>query len=299
MKILITGGSGFIGQALCPALLAAGHQPCVLTRDPAAAQRRLGTAVAFAVALDQVRAVDAVINLQGENLAQGRWNAARKQRFRSSRVDFTHALVDWIAAQSAPPSVLVSGSAIGWYGDRGDQVLDESATPGDDFAAQLCRDWEAAAQRAEALGLRVCRVRIGVVLDPDGGALARMLPAFKLGAGGPLGRGRQWMSWIARADLVRLLVWLLAREDAAGVFNATAPEPLRQADFARALGGALHRPAVMPMPAFVLRALFGEMAELLLGSQHVLPVAAVDAGFSFDHGRIDAALISMLRPQTT
>lgn len=295
MNILITGGSGFIGQALCPALIAAGHQPWVLTRDPAATRIRLGAGVALARDLNAVGAVEAVINLQGENLAQGRWSAARKQAFIRSRVDFTHALVDWIAALPARPVTLISGSAIGWYGDRGDEMLNESAAPGSDFAAHLCRDWEAAAQRAEDLGLRVCRVRIGVVLDRDGGALAKMLPAFKLGGGGPLGNGRQWMSWIARADLVRLLIWLLQHPTAAGAFNATAPEPVRQGDFARALGLALRRPALLPMPAFALRALFGEMAGLLLGGQRVLPQAALDQGFVFSHSRIDAALSALLK----
>lgn len=296
MNVLITGGSGFIGRALCAALAERGHRVHVLTRDPHAAAQRLGRDVVLARRLDDVGPVDAVVNLQGENLGAGRWTATRRAAFVRSRVDSTRELVAWIARQEARPRVLVNGSAIGWYGDRGDEVLGEDAAPGDDFSARLCRDWEAAAQAAEALGLRVARLRIGVVLDRSGGALAQMLPAFRLGAGGPVGSGRQWWSWITRHDLVRMIVWLLEHPEARGAFNATAPEPLRQADFARALGAALHRPARLPMPAWTLRLMFGEMASLLLGSQRVLPRAAQDAGFTFEHPRLAPALETLLRP---
>jgi len=293
MHTLITGGSGFIGRALSNRLLAEGHCVTVLTRKPTPAT---GLQSNRAVrSLTDVGPVDAVINLQGENLASGRWTAARKRAFVVSRVDFTRELVEWISVSSKRPGVLVNGSAIGWYGDRRDETLTESSAPGEDFAAQLCRNWEAEALRAEALGLRVCRLRTGVVLDRDGGALKKMLPAFRAGAGGPLGSGGQWMSWITRHDLVRMILWLAQTPTLSGAFNGTAPEPLRQADFAKALGRALNRPAVLPMPEFVLRLLFGEMAGLLLGSQRVLPEAATTSGFRFDHADIEAALPAVLQ----
>lgn len=295
MKFLVTGGSGFIGRALCPSLLASGHAVTVLTRAPDRARAVLPPAVECIGALDQARGIGSVINLQGEALASGRWNARLKAAFVRSRVDFTRELVDWMRRQPQPPASLVNGSAIGWYGDRGDEALTEASAPGTDFAARLCRDWEAQAQAAESLGVRVCRIRTGIVLDRDGGALARMLPAFRLGAGGRLGSGRQWMSWITRADLVRLIRWLAESPDRSGAFNATSPEPLRNEDFTRVLAQALHRPALLPMPAFVLRGLFGEMSGLLLGSQKVLPDAAHAAGFEFQAPGLDAALRQILR----
>lgn len=297
MKVLVTGGSGFIGRALCPALSQAGHRPCVLTRRVREARRVLGPEVELIEHLRDATDIDAVINLQGQNLADGRWTRSRKQAIVDSRVAFTRSLVAWMRAQDRRPSILISGSAIGWYGDRGDTPVDEASTPGSDFAAQLCRDWEAAAvEAADDPELRVCCVRIGVVLHPAGGALAKMLPAFRLGAGGRLGSGRQWMSWISRDDLLRLLLWLLKDEDAHGPFNAVAPGAVRQADFARALAGALGRPSMLPMPGPILRLLLGEMAGLLLGGQRVMPRAALSAGFEFDHPHIDTALRAMLDP---
>lgn len=294
MRYLVTGASGFIGRALCAQLVAAGHAVTALTRSPAAAARVLPAQVVCVTQLADCGPVDTVINLQGENLSAGRWNAARKQAFRSSRVAFTHDLVEWIAASAQRPAILISASAIGWYGDRGEERLSETAAGGCDFAARLCADWEAEACRAEVLGLRVCRVRIGVVLDRDGGALAKMLPAFGLGLGGRLGPGTQWMSWITRHDLVRLLRWL-ADSDRSGVFNGVAPGAVRNAEFTRLLGRVLRRPAVLPMPAWALRAMFGEMAGLLLGSQHVTPDAACSGGFAFDHPTLEVALAAVLR----
>lgn len=293
MHTLITGGGGFIGGALSKQLLAEGHRVTVLTRTPNSSPRLL--AIREVRTLAEVGEVDAVINLQGENLAAGRWTDARKRAFGASRIDFTRELVAWLSGLSKRPAVLVSGSAIGWYGDRGDETLTESSKPGDDFAAQLCGDWESEALRAQSLGVRVCCVRTGVVLDRDGGALAKMLPAFRFGGGGPLGSGQQWMSWITRHDLVRMILWLAQTPTLSGAFNGTAPGPLRQADFARALGRALHRPALLPMPAFALRLLFGEMAGLLLGNQRVMPQAAMSSGFRFDHADIETALPAVLR----
>lgn len=294
MKFLVTGGTGFIGQALCASLTASSHEVTVLTRDPVHAQAILPPRVHCVARLDQVGAIDTVVNLQGEPLAAGRWNARRKAEFIRSRVDFTRELVGWMQRQARPPATLINGSAIGWYGDRGDEALDESAQPGNGFAAQLCRDWESEAQRSEGFGVRVCRLRIGVVLDCEGGALAKMLPAFRLGGGGMLGSGTQWMSWITRHDLVRLIRWLAENPGLSGVFNGTAPNPVTNRAFAQQLGRALRRPTLLPMPALVLRALFGEMATLLLGSQRVLPRAAMEGGFKFEQADLGTALAQLL-----
>lgn len=294
MHVLITGGTGFIGTALCSRLLLAGHALTVLTRDPERARGRLPGVRAIA-ALDEARDVEAVVNLAGEPLADGRWTPARKRAFRESRIGTTQRLVAWMARQPLRPRVLVSGSAIGYYGPRGDQALDESAAPGDDFSAQLCRDWETEAMQAEVLDVRTCRLRTGIVLGTEGGALAKMLPPFRLGAGGRMGDGRQWMSWIHRDDLVGIIAWLLDNERTGGAYNGTAPAPLRNADFARTLGKALHRPALLPTPALALKLAFGEMAELLLTGQRVLPAHALADGFDFRFPTLEAALDDLLR----
>lgn len=294
MQLLITGGTGFIGQALCTALLRAGHQVSVLTRDPRRANRTLPGITAVET-LDGVQA-DAVINLAGEPLAAGRWTEARKQQFRASRLGITRQLQAWIAQQPAEqrPSVLISGSAVGYYGERGDTALTEADSAGDDFSAVLCRDWEAEAAKIAALGPRVSWVRTGIVLDRDGGALARMLPAFRFGGGGPFGNGGHWMSWIHRVDMVALLLWLLEHGEA-GAYNATAPTPVTNAEFARTLARVLHRPALLALPAGLLRLGFGEMAELLLISQRVLPQRALAAGFRFQYPGLEAALRAILQ----
>lgn len=294
MHVLLTGGTGFIGHALCDHLLQGGHTLTVLTRDPAQARARLPSSVRPLATLDEARDVEAVVNLAGEPLMAGRWNATRKAAFRSSRLATTQALIAWMARQSVRPRVLVSGSAIGYYGPRDDEALDESAAPGDDFAAQLCRDWETEAMRAEALDVRTCRVRIGIVLHPDGGALAKMLPPFRLGAGGPMGDGRQWMSWIHRHDLVRMIAWLLESDRTGGAYNGTAPAPVTNRDFARTVGKTLHRPALLPTPAFALKAGFGEMAQLLLTGQRVLPAHALAEGFAFRFPTLEGALADLL-----
>lgn len=290
MRILITGGSGFIGQALCRSLLADRDEVVVLTRDARRARKRLPAEVALVERLREAGNVDAVVNLAGENLADHRWTAARKQAIRESRLGTTRGLVEWMAAREHKPRVLVSGSAVGWYGPRGDEPLSEDASPGSDFAAWLCRDWEAEAEAATALGVRVCRIRTGIVLDADGGALAKMLLPFRLGLGGRFGDGRQWMSWIARADVVGLILWLIRTESARGAYNATAPAPVTNADFSAALGAALHRPVLLPVPAFVLRVMLGEMADLLLTGQRVIPAHAQTQGFRFRYSDLPAAL---------
>ncbi|KAB7769188.1 TIGR01777 family oxidoreductase [Xanthomonas maliensis] len=295
MHVLITGGTGFIGSAFCAAAHAAGHQLSVLTRSPARAARALPAVNALA-SLPTDLHVDAVVNLAGEPLASGRWTAARKHRMRASRLETTRQLASWIAGQPAEqrPRVMVSGSAVGYYGECGDTVLSEASPAGDDFSAMLCRDWEAEAAAIAALGPRVSWVRTGIVLERDGGALARMLPAFRLGGGGPFGDGQHWMSWIHRDDMVALLLWLLA-QGGAGAYNATAPTPVTNNDFARTLAAVLHRPALLRLPAAALRLGFGEMADLLLISQRVVPQRAVAEGFTFRYPQLQDALRAILR----
>ena len=296
MHYLITGGSGFIGSALCRSVTGDGHRVTVLTRDSARAKPRLPASVSLVRHLDDAQDVAAIVNLAGENLTSGRWTAARKREFVASRVATTQRLLEWIAKQPIKPRVLVSGSAIGWYGARGDEELGEDSTPGTDFAAQLCREWEDEAIKAEALGVRVCRLRTGIVLDSGGGALAKMLLPFRLGIGGPMGDGRQWMSWIARVDIVALIRWLIDNDVASGAFNGTAPVAATNAEFARTLGRVLHRPALLPTPAFALKLMFGEMADMLLTGQRVLPRRALAQGFAFRFPQLDEALGAILNP---
>jgi len=294
MHYLITGGSGFIGSALCRSLIADGHRVTVLTRDITRARQRVPDAVFLIDRLDFAQGIEAVVNLAGENLASGRWTAARKHEFVASRIGMTKHLLDWIDRQDSAPAVLVSGSAIGWYGATGDEELDEDADLDNDFSAHLCRDWEAEAIKAEALGVRVCRVRTGIVLGADGGALKQMLLPFRLGIGGRMGSGRQWMSWVAREDIVALIRWLVDNGAARGAYNGTAPAPVTNAEFARTLGAALHRPALLPTPAFALKILFGEMADILLTGQRVVPKRAVAEGFKFKHPDLAPALAAIL-----
>ncbi|WP_348672202.1 TIGR01777 family oxidoreductase [uncultured Abyssibacter sp.] len=290
MHALITGGTGFIGQALIPELIAAGWRLTVLTRDPIAAHRRLPAAVRCVATLDAApQAVDAVVNLAGESLAAGRWNARRKQMFHDSRVGLTETLVQWMGQQPEPPAVLVSASAVGFYGAQGNTLLDETAAPVNEYQHRLCDAWEAAARQAEALGTRVVRLRIGVVLDADGGALQAMLPPFRFGLGGWLGEGHQWMSWIHRKDLIALIQLALSDPQLSGAVNAVAPTPVTNRHFSRALGHALHRPVFLPIPAWALRLLVGEMAHLLLTGQRVVPVAATEAGFDYEFDTVEAA----------
>jgi len=294
MHHLITGGSGFIGSALCRSLIADGHRVTVLTRDIERARTRVPEAVFLIDRLDFAEDVGAVVNLAGENLAGGRWTSARKHEFVGSRIGTTKRLLDWIERQERAPGVLVSGSAIGWYGPAGDEELDEDADAGNDFSAHLCRDWEAEAVKAEALGVRVCRLRTGIVLGTEGGALRKMLLPFRAGIGGRMGSGRQWMSWIARADIVALIRWLIDHDSARGAYNGTAPAAVTNAEFARTLGAALHRPTVLPTPAFALRLLFGEMADILLTGQRVVPKRATAEGFKFKYPELPSALSSVL-----
>lgn len=296
MNILVTGGTGLIGRALCRALLERGCEITVLSRRPATVAERCG-AVRAIHSLDQWRPgdkYDAVINLAGAPIAGGRWTTRRKRALWDSRVALTERLVEKIAAADARPGVLLSGSAVGFYGDSGDLEVTESAPAGDDFGARLCEAWERAARRAEDLGVRVCLLRTGLVLSRAGGLLARMLPPFRLGLGARLGDGAQWMSWIHIDDQVAMMVKLLFEDAHCGAYNLCAPAPVRNADFTARLAAAVHRPAVLFAPAPVIHAALGEAACLLLGGQRAAPARMTAAGYRFRHAALDGALRQLL-----
>lgn len=293
MNILITGGTGLVGRPLCRQLLAAGHRLTVLSRRPERVPQLCGDAVTGVARLGQIPAdtvYDAVINLAGEPIAERRWTARRKQQLRQSRIDLTGELVEFLSRCGRPPATLISASAIGFYGDQGDHPLDEEDDAVNDFAHRLCRDWERQAQRAEAFGVRVCIVRIGLVVAADGGFLGRMALPFRLGLGGPLGSGEQWMSWVHRQDLLGMLEFLLHHEVLSGVFNATAPHPVTNREFSLQLAEQLRRPAMLRVPGFVLQAGLGEMSSLLLGGQRVLPRRLQLAGYNFRYQYLQEAL---------
>ena len=291
MNVVVSGGSGFIGTPLVRALLARGDDVAVLSRHPA--KVREGRGVGWEAVNEAVRGTDAVINLAGENVGEGRWTAARKERILQSRLGATRKLVDAMRTAPERKRVFVSASAVGYYGLHGDEVLDESAPNGGGFLAEVTREWEAAAREGEVFA-RLVILRFGVVLGP-GGALAKMALPFRFGVGGRVGSGRQWMSWIDRDDVVRMILWALDNEAVQGVYNATAPEPVTNRDFTRALGRALHRPSIMPAPAFALRPFFGQMAdEVLLGGQRVMPARAAREGFVFEYPNLSCALAHAL-----
>lgn len=300
--ILITGATGFIGRRLTAALVADSHNVIALVREPNP-DALLMRPLTLVTSLDQITSetrIDAIINLAGEPIANGLWTRAKRQRIRASRLETTTAIIDLVQRLSVKPKVLVSGSAIGWYGLSGDAALDETSPANDCFSHRLCADWETAASEAKAFGVRVVHLRIGLVLGTQGGMLAQMLTPFEFGLGGPLGAGRQWMSWIERDDLIRLIAHAIAKHDISGPLNATAPTPVTNTDFTKALGTALQRPAVLRAPAFALEAIAGDLArELLLGGQRVLPAAALDSGFRFHHTTIDTALNEILGGKAT
>ena len=298
-QILVTGGTGFIGRPLCRRLLDAGFGVHVISRNPEAAKKQMPSDVKLYSSLDELDAsihFQGVINLAGEPLAAGRWNERRKQSFYNSRIDTTKQLYDFFVQAPMPPQVLVNGSAIGYYGPQGDEPLNEQAPGVGCFSHDLCRDWEAAARAFSSLGCRVCSVRIGVVLDSGGGALARMLPAFRIGLGGRLGSGQQWFSWIHRNDLVGIIFHCLNHSEVRGAVNGTAPWPVTNGDFSRQLARVLKRPMLLPMPGAVARLLFGEMAdELLLVGQRVVPEKITQAGYQFQYPELAGALRAILK----
>jgi uncharacterized protein (TIGR01777 family) len=297
VHILITGGTGLIGRQLCKVLLAQGHELTVLSRIPGSVSAKCGAKVHAMASLEQWRpdqTFEAIINLAGEPIVDSRWTAKRKQALWDSRITLTEELVRRIASARHKPGVLLSGSAVGYYGNRGNAELDESAAPCDDFAARLCKAWEVTARGAEKEGVRVCLLRTGLVLSQQGGLLGRMLLPFKLGMGARLGDGKQWMSWVHIDDYIAMLLSLLNDVLASGPYNMTAPKPVTNAEFTSTLAGALHRPALFTLPATILRLGMGERACLLLEGQKVLPKRMDEAGFQFAFANLADAIHDLL-----
>ncbi|MBA4381745.1 MAG: TIGR01777 family protein [Sideroxydans sp.] len=298
MRILLTGGTGLIGRQLCTALLAQGHELTVLSRHPETVASKCGENVRAMTSLDEwtpERTFDAVINLAGEPIVDAYWSAKRKQVLLDSRVALTKKLVQRIASAHQKPTVLLSGSAVGYYGNAGDAALDESMEAGHDFPAELCAAWEGAARAAEQNGVRVCLLRTGLVLSKRGGLLGRMLLPFKLVLGARLGDGKQWMSWVHIDDYVAMVLRLLNDASLKGAFNMTAPASVTNAEFTQTLAQTLHRPALFVAPSFVLKLAMGERACLLLEGQRVLPKRLESSGFQFAHPRLDGALQDLLQ----
>lgn len=300
MRALVTGGTGFIGKSLLAKL----HDPVVLSRDVPRAEASLAGLNAQVFGWNPLterapaqafQGVDTVFHLAGDSVADGRWTAKKKTRMRDSRILGTRNLVQTLAQLPNKPQVLVSASAIGIYGDRGDDLLTESATASNDFLADICRDWEREASAAVELGIRVVTVRTGIVLGAKGGALAKMLPPFYFGLGSPLGGGNQYMAWIHLADLVGLMLFAAEHEQLRGPVNGVAPNPVTNRQFTKALGQALHRPTFFPpVPSFMLNLMLGEFGAILLHSQRVIPRAALDAGYAFQFPELDKALKNIL-----
>lgn len=295
MNILITGGTGFIGKPLCASLIKQGHSLTVLSRRSAHVPKLCGATVSAVSTLDSLTAdthFDAIINLAGEGIVDKRWSKQRKQQLLDSRIQTTNQLIDYISRAKQKPFVLINGSAIGFYGDTGDEVLTENsiASISNDFAHRLCVEWEQTAHKAADDGVRLCLLRTGLVVGKDGGFLQRMLTPFKLGLGGRIGHGQQWMSWIHRSDLIGMIEMLLDSSELAGIFNATAPNPVTNNEFSQTLARLLKRPALLPVPAIVLKVAMGEMSSLLLGGQRVIPKRFLDHGFQFQYGHLESAL---------
>jgi uncharacterized protein (TIGR01777 family) len=297
MTIAITGASGFIGRRLMKQLAGADHKLRVLSRHagtnlPPGVQLYVGDAMKCPPPEESLDGADAVVHLAGEPIAQ-RWNDEVKQKIRESRATGTRNLVQALSMARQRPAVLVCGSAVGYYGSRGDEILTESSAPGKGFMADVCVAWEKEADLAESLGIRLVKLRTGVVLGANGGALAKMVPPFKAGMGGKLGHGDQWMSWVHLDDLVGLIQHALDNP-VRGALNGTSPNPVTNADFTKALSHSLSRPALVPMPAFTLKFMFGEMAEVMLASQRALPKAAEAAGYTFRYPALEPALANIL-----
>ncbi len=297
MKCIVSGGTGFIGRRIVERLLQDGHYVGVYSRQPGREIRAAVAAyywdpLAGEPPADSINTMDAVIHLAGEPVAQ-RWNAEVKRRIRDSRVLGTRALVDAIGRVQHKPKVLVSASAIGYYGDRGDEILNESSAPGSGFLVDVCRAWEAEADRAADLGLRVVKLRIGFVLGKNGGALAQMVPAFRAFVGGRLGSGKQWMPWVHMNDVAEMFVYA-AENEIAGVWNATSPNPVTNSAFTAEMAKALHRPAIFPVPPFALKVMFGELGQHMLDSARVIPGAALKTNFPFRFPDLGPALRDLI-----
>lgn len=297
MRAVITGGTGLLGRELLQSL----SNAVVLSREPAEASRKLGGARCFqwnpateAAPAQALQDADVVFNLAGEPVAEGRWTDEKKRRIRDSRVIGTRNLVAGLGAIDRKPEVLISASAIGYYGDRGDEELAENSSPGGDFLAEVCSEWEREALAAESLGVRVVCVRIGIVLAPGGGALARMKTPFKMGAGGRIGTGKQWMSWVHIEDVVGMLLHASRTTVVRRALNAVSPRPVTNIEFTKALARAVHRPAFIPLPKTALRIAFGEMSGVLMASQRVLPRVAEHTGYAFRHTALDSTLAAIM-----
>ena len=302
MKLAVTGATGLVGGALCQNLIQAGHQVVALARNPEKAREKLPTVEVVAwdatsghPPIEALEGLDAVVHLAGEPVAAGRWTSQRKKMIRESRVAGTRNLVEGLSHCQNPPKVLVSGSAIGYYGTHGDELLEETSHPGNDFLAELCQQWESEAKRATDSGVRVVLVRSGLILAREGGALPRMLPPFKMCVGGPLASGTQWMSWIHIKDELEAIGYAIEHDEIEGPLNLTAPNPVTNEEFSRTLARVLRRPAFFRVPGFVLQLLLGEMAEtLLLKGQRVLPKKLEQSGYQFSFSDLSGAFADLL-----
>ena len=297
MRILISGSHGLVGTALIKALKADGHNIFRLVRHAPSSEEEIEWSPdRYSIAISRIEGFDAVYHLAGESIASGRWNDEKKRKIRESRTKGTKLLADALANLSAPPKALISASAIGYYGDRGDELLTEASQPGKDFLADVCVEWEQATEHARAKGVRVVNTRFGIILDKEGGALAKMLTPFRMGIGGRIGDGKQWMSWIALDDVIGALQFVLSNESMNSAVNFVAPNPVRNAEFTKTLGRVLSRPTLFPIPEFGVRLAFGEMADaLLLSSQKVEPVLLKKSGYQFKFSELVKALDHSLR----
>ncbi len=302
MKIVITGATGLIGGALCKKWLSEGHEITILSSNhhpkkdiDSKIKVSIWDPEKWHIHMSDLEGADVIVNLAGANIADHKWTDTYKRKILDSRIFSTRCLIKVIERLMKRPKVFLSVSAVGFYGNKGDTTCIEDTAPGNDFLAEVCKAWEREAVRAEDMGIRTAIVRLGMILSPDGGALEKMLPVFKWGLGGRLGSGNQWMSWIHIDDVVKLIDWIANREHLSGVFNGTSPNPVTNKDFTKTLGGALHRPAFMFVPKFVLRNKFGEMSEMLTGGQKVLPQKALRNGFTFQYPLLNDALKNILQ----
>jgi uncharacterized protein len=297
LRILISGSHGLVGTALIKALEAGGHEIYRLVRHAPNSEHEIEWSPdRYSIAISRIEGFDAVYHLAGESIASGRWNGEKKRKIRESRTKGTKLLADALANLEHPPKALISASAIGYYGDRGDELLTESSPPGKDFLADVCVEWEQATEHARAKGVRVVNTRFGIILDKEGGALAKMLTPFRMGIGGRIGDGKQWMSWIALDDVIGALQFTMSDESMNSAVNFVAPNPVTNAEFTKTLGRVLSRPTLFPIPEFGVRLAFGEMADaLLLSSQRVKPVVLEESGYQFKFSDLIKALQHSLR----
>ena len=297
MKILISGSHGLVGTALIKSLEADRHEIFRLVRHyPHSPSEIEWSPERYSIALSMIEGFDAVVHLAGESIAEGRWTDEKKKRIRESRVKGTRLLGDALANLTQQPRVMISASAVGYYGNRGDETLTEMSSPGDDFLSEVCVEWEKATDMAKEKGIRTVNARFGIILDKDGGALKKMLPPFKMGIGGRIGDGKQWMSWIVLDDVIGGIKFSLTNDSLQGPVNFVAPNPVRNAEFTKTLGRVLSRPTIFPIPAFGVRLVFGEMADaLLLASQRVDCARLKNIGYEFKHASLDGALTHVLR----